>query len=341
MKAIVYERYGPPEVLRLKEVAKPIPKDDQVLIKVHATSVTAADCLVRQGEPAWGKIILGLRGPRRKIIGSELAGEIEAVGKDVKRFRPGDQVYGFTAFGLAAYAQYTCMPEKGSLGIKPTNLTYEQAVAVVDGATTAFFFLRDKGNIQPGKKVLINGASGSIGTYAVQLAKYFGAEVTGVCSGKNAELVRSLGADHVIDYTQEAFTNNKDAYDIIFDTVGKSSYAKCKDALRENGRYLPTTGLINTFLKIWTSIFGSKKVVSGMSIDKNDALVFLKELIEAGKMQIIIDRTYPLEQIAAAHQYVEKGHKKGNVVINVTHNSETWHSINQYESSDLDKIWRT
>lgn len=318
MKAIVYTRYGPPDVLQLKEVAKPLPKDDQVLIKVHATSVTAADCLVRKCEPAWGKLILGLRGPRRKIIGTELAGEIEAVGQDVKRFRQGDQVYGFTSFRLAAYAEYTCMPEKGSLGIKPTNLTYEQAAAAVDGGTTALFFLRDKGKIQPGEKVLINGASGSIGMYAVQLAKYFGAEVTGVCSGKNAELVKSLGADHVIDYTQEDFTQNKDAYDIIFDTVGKSSFARCKGALKENGRYLPTTGLNNNVLHLWTAVFGSKKVVSGMSIQKSDALVFLKDLIEAGKLQIIIDRTYPLEQIAEAHRYVETGHKRGNVIINIT-----------------------
>lgn len=317
MKAVVYTAYGPPEVLQLKEVEKPVPKANQVLIKIHATSVTAADCLVRKGEPTWGKLILGLRGPRRKIIGTELAGEIEAVGKEVKRFRQGDQVYGFTSFGLAAYAEYTCMPEKGSLAIKPTNLTYEEAAAAVDGATTALFFLRDKAHIQPGENVLINGASGSIGTYAVQLARHFGAEVTGVCSTRNVELVRSLGAEHVIDYTLEDFTQNKDAYDIIFDTVGKSSFSKCKGALKRNGRYLPTTGLVNTFLKLWTSIFDGKKVVSGMSIDKNEALVFLKELIEAGKLQIIIDRTYPLAQMAEAHRYVEKGHKTGNVIITV------------------------
>jgi NADPH2:quinone reductase len=315
MKAIVYTHYGPPEVLQLQEVQKPVPEANQVLIKVHATSVTAADCLVRRGEPAWGKLILGLRGPRRKIIGTELAGEIEAVGREVTRFRPGDQVYGFTGFGLAAYAEYTCMPEKGSLGIKPTNLTYAEAAAAVDGATTALFFLRDKACIQRGDSVLINGASGSIGTYAVQLARHLGAEVTGVCSSRNVELVRSLGADHVIDYTKEDFTQNREAYDIIFDTVGKSSFSQCKSALKRNGRYLPTTGLSNTFLKLWTSLFGDKKVVSGMSIDKNDGLVFLKELIEAGKLQIIIDRTYPFEQIAAAHRYVEAGHKTGNVVI--------------------------
>jgi NADPH:quinone reductase-like Zn-dependent oxidoreductase len=275
---------------------------------------------MRQGEPLWGRLILGLSKPRKRFqtLGIEVAGEIAAAGKDVKRFKTGDQVFGFMGFNVGANAEYTCLPEKGSLATKPTNLTYEQAAAAVDGATTALFFLRDKGNIQPGEKVLINGASGSIGTYAVQLAKYFGADVTGVCSGKNAELVKSLGADHVIDYTRADFTHNKDAYDIIFDTVGKSSFSKCKDALKENGRYLPTTGLKNNLLHIWTAIFGNKKVVSGMSVEKNDALVFLKELIEADKLQIIIDRTYPLEQIAEAHRYVEKGHKTGNVVIMVT-----------------------
>jgi NADPH2:quinone reductase len=317
MKAVVYTKYGSPDVLQLKEVAKPVPKADQVLIKVAATTVTAADCLMRKGEPAWGRFIIGFRGPRKRYrtLGIEVAGEIEAVGKDVRRFKVGDEVFGFMGFNVGAHAEYACLPEKGSLAIKPANKTFAESAAAVDGATTSLFFLKEKGCLQSEDKVLINGASGSIGTYAVQLAKYFGAEVTGVCSTRNIELVKSLGADHVIDYTQTDFTENRDAYDIIFDTVGKSSFAKCKGALNRNGRYLSTTGLRNNFLHIWTSIFGNKKVVSGMSVEKNEALIFLKAIIEAEKLQIIIDRCYPLDNIVEAHQYVEKGHKKGNVVI--------------------------
>lgn len=318
MKAMVYTTYGSPEVLQLTQVEKPTPSDTEVLIKVCATTVTAADCMMRRGEPLWGRIILGFRKPSRKILGLELSGEIEAVGKAVKRFRKGDQVYGFTGFGLGAHAEYVCMPERGSLALKPVNKTYADATAAVDGASTALFFLRDKANIQPGQKVLINGASGSIGTYAVQLAKYFGAEVTGVCSTRNTELVRSLGADKVIDYTREDFTKNAESYDIIFDTVGKSSFANCKNALKKNGCYLPTTGLQNNFLMLWTSIKGGKQVKAGMSVQKQAALVFLKELIETDRLKIVIDKCFPLEQLAEAHRYVESGHKKGNVVITVT-----------------------
>jgi NADPH:quinone reductase-like Zn-dependent oxidoreductase len=315
MKAVLYTQYGSPDVLKLKDIAKPTPKDNEVLIKVYATTVTAADCTMRKGEPLWGRIILGLTKPRRKILGLELAGEIEAVGKDVKRFSEKDQVYGFTGFGLGAHAEYTCMPEDGSLAIKPSNMTYEEATATVDGASTALFFLKNKANIQRGQKVLINGASGSIGTFVVQLAKYFGAEVTGVCSTKNLELVKSLGADKVIDYTQEDFTKSGETYDIIFDTIGKSSFSDCKSSLKKNGCYLPTTGLKNNFLMLWTSIMGGKKVITGMSIKKNEALIFLKELIEMGKIKPVIDRCYPLDQTAEAHSYVDKGHKKGNVVL--------------------------
>ncbi|MCG8350860.1 MAG: NAD(P)-dependent alcohol dehydrogenase [Chloroflexales bacterium] len=315
MKAIVYTHYGPPDVLELKEIAKPVPKDNEVLIRVYATTVTAADGMVRRGEPLWGRIIIGLRKPRKKLLGLELAGEIESVGKDVKRFRKGDQVFGFTGFGVGAYAQYTCMPEKGSLVTKPANMTYEEAAAAVDGASTALFFLRDKAHIQSGQQVLINGASGSIGTFAVQLAKYFGAEVTGVCSATNVAMVKSLGADQVIDYTQEDFTQRVETYDIIFDTVGKTSFSRCKGSLKQNGCYLPTIGLINYLLMLWTSIMGGKKVISGMSIEKTEALIFLKGLIEVGKIKPVIDRHYPLEQIAEAHRYVDTGHKKGNVVI--------------------------
>jgi NADPH:quinone reductase-like Zn-dependent oxidoreductase len=321
MKAIVYTQYGPPEVLQLAEVEKPTPKDNEVLIRIHATTVTPSDGLMRSGESVMGRIILGLTKPRRKfrILGTELAGEIESVGKNVKRFRPGDQVYGFRGFGTGTYAEYKCMSENGSLAIKPANLTCEEATAVVDGASTALFFLRDKGNIQSGQKVLIIGASGCIGSFAVQLARHFGAEVTGVCSTTNAELVKSLGADRVIDYTQEDFTKNNETYDIIFDTAGKSSFSRCKSSLKKNGRYLLTTGnmLANYILTLWTSMVGSKKFVFGLSIEKTEALIFLKELIEAGKIKPVIDRCYPLEQIAEAHRYVDTGHKKGNVVITV------------------------
>jgi NADPH:quinone reductase-like Zn-dependent oxidoreductase len=276
---------------------------------------------MRSGESVMGRIILGLRKPRRKfrILGTELAGEIESVGKDVKRFRPGDQVYGFRGFGTGTYAEYKCMSENGSLAIKPANLTCEEATAVVDGASTALFFLRDKGNIQSGQKVLIIGASGCIGSFAVQLARHFGAEVTGVCSTTHIELVKSLGADRVIDYTQEDFTQNGETYDLIFDTAGKSSFSRCKRSLKKNGRYLLTTGnmLANYVRTLWTSMIGSQKFVFGLSIEKTEALIFLKELIEAGKIKPVIDRCYPLEQIAEAHRYVEKGHKKGNVVITV------------------------
>lgn len=317
MKAVIYTEYGLPDVLRLKEIEKPVPKANQVLIRIYATTVTAADCIMRKGEPLWGRLILGLRKPIRTILGLEFAGEIEAIGKDVKRFKTGDHVYGFTGFSLGAHAEYLCLSESASLALKPANQSFEEAAASVDGATTALFFLRDKANIQRGQKVLINGASGSIGSFAVQLAKYFGAEVTGVCSTKNLEFVKSLGADTVIDYTKEDFTKNREHYDIIFDTVGKSSFSASQDALKPKGIYLPTTGLINNLLSLWTAIKGGKRVISGMSVEKKASLTFIKELIEAGKLKPLIDSCYPLEEIAKAHAYVEKGHKRGNVVISL------------------------
>jgi NADPH2:quinone reductase len=322
MKAIVHTKYGPPDELQLKEVEKPGPKDNEVLIKIHATTVTTADCMMRRGDTFLSRILLGLLKPKEKfrILGTEFSGKIEAVGSKVKKFIPGDEVYAFRGFGTGCYAQYKCMNENGSLAIKPGNISFEEAASAVDGATTALFFLKEKANIQKGQKVLINGASGSIGTFAVQLAKYFGAEVTGVCSTKNIELVKSLGANKVVDYTKEDFTKTGDTYDIIFDTVGKSSFVHCKKALSTKGIYIATVMSLKLILQSILTKFGNKKkVIFAMSLNKTDALNFLRTLIEEGKLKTIIDRQYPLEELRDAHTYVEKGHKQGNVVITVTH----------------------
>ena len=321
MKAIVYTKFGPPEVLHLQEVEKPTPKDNEVRIKIHATTVVKED-------PDWRASpgFNGLLKPRNPILGQELAGEVEAIGKDVTRFRPGDQVFGIGSFG--AYAEYKCMPEDGALAIKPANLSYAEAASVPNGALTALPFLRDKGKVQGGQTVLIYGASGSVGAAAVQLARYYGAVVTGVCSTANLEWVKSLGADQVMDYTQEDFTGNGKTYDIIFDTVGKRSFSECKGSLTDAGVYLTTVPTPVVMLQaLWPARSGSKKVkfvAAGLrpANEKIKDLVFLTELIEAGGIKPVIDRCYPLEQIVEAHQYVEKGHKKGNVVIMVEHDGQ-------------------
>jgi 2-desacetyl-2-hydroxyethyl bacteriochlorophyllide A dehydrogenase len=328
MKAIVWTKYGPPDVLQLKEVEKPTPKEDEVLVRVCATTVTAGDCEMRRLKiPILFRLPMriynGLRKPKKiTIIGQELAGEIESVGKDVKLFKKGDQVFAATGFGFGAYAEYKCLPEDGVVAIKPANMTYEEAAAVPTGGLEALHFL-SKGNIQSGQKVLIIGAGGSIGSFAVQLATYFGAEVTGVDSTRKLDMLRSIGADQVIDYTQEDFTKSGETYDVIFDVVGKSSFSGSIRSLKQNGRYLlANPGLSQMVRGLWTTMRSSKKVIFGAASQKTEDLIFLKELIEAGKIKSVIDRRYPLEQTAEAHRYVETGQKKGNVVITLEHNNK-------------------
>ena len=318
MKAIVCTKYGPPDVLQLKEVEKPTPRDNEILVKVHATTVTPGDCRVRSFTVPplfWlmGRMALGFTKPKNAILGMELAGEIESVGKDVKLFKKGDQVFGSTyGLGFGSYAEYKCMPEDGMVAIKPSNMPYEEAAGVTFGGNSALWFLKE-GNIQSGQKVLIYGASGAVGTFAVQLAKYFGAEVTGVCSTRNLELVTSLGADKVIDYTKEDFARNGETYDIVFDAVGKTSLSRCKGSLTQEGVYISAV-MVPVQVR-WHSMTSGKKVIGGTAGEETENLTFLKELLEARKIKPVIDRRYPLEQIVEAHRYVDTGRKKGNVVI--------------------------
>lgn len=324
MKVIKYSQYGQLEVLQSEEMKKPAPEKNEVLIKIIATTVTATECTFRKGEPKFSRLFTGLTKPKITILGEELAGEIEAIGRNVKLFKIGDQVFGTAGPGFGANAEYICIPENGVLTIKPNNLTHQEAASCVDGFLTALPFLRDKGEIRSGQKVLIYGASGSVGAAAVQLAKYFGAEVTGVCSTANLELVKNIGADHVIDYTKEDFTKNEQQYDIIFDAVGKITFPNSRDSLMQNGIFLEAGIGLGIFPHvIWTSIFGSKKAkiaATGLRLPKERVkdLILLKELLETGKIKPIIDKIYPMEQIAEAHRYVDKGHKKGNVVITVS-----------------------
>jgi NADPH:quinone reductase-like Zn-dependent oxidoreductase len=321
MQAVVFHQYGPPEVLKLEEVPQPVPQANEVLIRIRAAALSSADCATRAGDPFIARLAAGISAPKQPILGTEFAGVIEAVGSAVTRFRPGDAIYAASGLNFGAHAEYICLPEDGALAIKPANVTFEQAAAICEGALTALPFLRDAGKIQRGQTVLINGASGSVGAAAVQLAKHFGAEVTGVCSTANVELVKSLGADHVVDYKQADFTQSGQTYDIIFDAVGKSSFSRCAGALNKGGVYLTTVPSFGILWHApWTALFGSKKAKIALTgLRKPDAkamdLDMIRGLVEAGKLKPVIDRCYPLEQAAQAHAYVDTGRKKGNVIL--------------------------
>jgi NADPH:quinone reductase-like Zn-dependent oxidoreductase len=318
MRAVVYDRYGAPDVQRLEDVEQPVPKEDEVLVKIHATTVTRSDCGLRGGKPFISRFFTGLRRPKQRILGTELAGEVEAVGAAVSEFGVGDHVFGTTsAFRFGAHAEFICMRESAPLAHKPAGMSFEEAAAVADGAILALMGLRPAG-LRKGQRILVYGASGSIGTAGVQLAKYFEADVTAVCNTKNLELVRSLGADRVIDYTQEDFTKNGETYDVIFDAVGKHSFSRCRGSLKRGGVYVATDGLHNLVLALWTARIGDKKVLFPIPprYTKKD-VIFLKELIEAGRYRAVIDRCYPLEDVVEATRYVETKQKTGNVVLTI------------------------
>jgi NADPH:quinone reductase-like Zn-dependent oxidoreductase len=320
MKAIVYDRYGPPDVLQVREVPTPAPNDHEVLIRTHATTVTSGDHRVRSLDVPAGfglvtRVIFGILRPRKHILGSELAGEVESVGKDVSKFKAGDQVFAYPGAAMGCYAEFRCMPESGAVARKPAGLTYDEAAALSFGGTTALDFFR-RGKLQAGDRVLVNGASGAVGTAAVQLARHFGADVTGVCSTANVELVRSLGANRVIDYTAEDFTERGERYDIIVDTAGTAPFSRSKDSLKEKGRLLLVfAGLADMLQAPWVSMTTGTKVIAGPAAGRAEDLRFLAALAEAGEFKPVIDRRYPFEQIVEAHRYVDAGHKKGNVVI--------------------------
>jgi NADPH:quinone reductase-like Zn-dependent oxidoreductase len=320
VKAIVYERYGPPDVLRLTDLPKPVPKDDEILIRTRATTVTAGDWRVRsldvpRGFGLLSRLALGIFGPRQKILGSELAGTVESTGKNVTRFKSGDEVFAFPGVRMGAHVEYKCMAEDGPVALKPGNLTFDEAAAICFGGTTALDFFR-RGKLGRGESVLVNGASGAVGTAAVQLARHFGAEVTGVCSGANAELVRSLGASRVIDYTQEDFTESGETYDVIFDAAGTAPFSRCRKSLKEGGRLLKVLGRLSDMLAIpWVAIMGTKRIIGGTASGRAEDLRYLADLAAAGEFRPVIDRRYPFEQIVEAHRYVDTGRKRGNVVI--------------------------
>ena len=320
MKAAVYTNYGSPEVVQIKEVEKPIPKDNEVLIKVHATTVSTVDSIFRKGKNFFARMATGVLKPKSNILGTEFAGEVESVGKDIQQFKSGDKVFGDSSITSSTHAEYLCLRGDEPLAMIPDGMSYIQASSIPYAALTALPFLRDNGKIQSGQKVLILGASGSVGTFAVQLAKYYGAEVTGVCSTANVELVKSLGADKVIDYTKQDFTQSGETYDIIFDTVGKSSFSRCKGSLKKPGIYLTTfIGFGILFKMLFTSKSKKKAVIAFTGLrpaaERAKDLLFIRELLQAGKLKPVIDRQYPLEQITEAYRYVDQGHKKGNVVI--------------------------
>ena len=318
MKAVVYDTYGPPDVLRLEEVARPAPKPDEVLIRVHATTVNRTDCGLRAGEPFVSRLISGFPRPRWKILGTELAGTVEATGAAVTQFAAGHEVFGVNAWRFGAHAQFVCMRERGPLAPKPAGMSFDEAAAVCDGAALALGCLR-AASVRPGRSILIYGASGSIGTAAVQLASYLGADVTAVCGTGNVDLVRSLGADHVIDYTQADFRQNGEAYDVVFDAVGMQPFGRCRDSIRPGGAYLATDHLHNLALAAWTSRIGSRKVLFPIppKYTREDVL-FLRQLIEEGHYRAVIDRRYPLDDVVDATSYVETKQKTGNVVLTVT-----------------------
>jgi NADPH:quinone reductase-like Zn-dependent oxidoreductase len=320
MKAVVYEQYGGPDVLRFAEVPTPVPGPDEVLIRIHATTVNSADWRVRSLEVPAGfgllsRLALGIRGPRQPILGTELSGLVASVGRDVTKFKPGDAVFAFPGVRMGCHAEYRCMAQDAAVALKPANLSHAQAAALSFGATTALHFLR-KAGLGAGKRVLVNGASGAVGTAAVQLAKHFGAEVTAVCSGRNAAMVTSLGADHVIDYTKEDFTRNGRAYDVIIDTAGTAPFARSRASLRDGGQLLVVLGGLRDLLRIpWVALTDSRKVIGGTATATAEDLRFLAGLAERGELKTVIDRTYRFDEIVEAHRYVDTGRKTGSVVI--------------------------